>query len=450
MYTGTDTAIPIPLTTRGIGIHSAIYHNTYTKTIAGVPECSAAQLYRISLLQLDVKMQINCRANLTLDDDVEITTPLAFASLFDESQNFRLISEAINSLGNFRLDDANYQPHIPAMPEKYEGNDDANARVGASSHCTTPESFDCEADERLAEDEAPRRLVPNPYLVTIHNLRQVVMALSDDNTPLAERWQFIRRNPIPSAIFEHDLLINADEIMPDDYDLNAIVKDALAFGRMIDAMRDVDENIVERVYFESHGNIALLSCVHHPVGELFAVANGELMYSGMSVVRSTGPKDSGYKFNGCCYLMSELPPDVERMTFDDAAVWAMRSRYLSNSSYETNWINAVSNFSSTQTMVATREEEAVFGDSVPVFNSHYRTMEADRGQQELGFANSRPPPVSMAFPMAMRMIAPMSMPMRMPMPMPQKKLGKKARYKLNRRLRKQHEELVGQCIHYRH
>lgn len=349
MYTGTDTAIPIPITTRGVGIHSSIYHNCYKQSIKSEPKCTAAQLYRISLLQLDTRMQINYRDNLNLDAEVEITTPLAFSPLLDESKNFRLISEAINSLGNFRLDDANYQPHIPAMPEvDIDVHDGGTERAG--SNCSSPEFFDCESELRpitkklLSDDGQPRRIVPNPYLITIHNLRQVVLAMANPDTPLVERRRFIRRNPIPSAVFMRDLLVNPEEIMPADYDEETITKDTVAFREMVHEMRCMYKHLIENVFYKYHGNISLMSCVYHPSGESFAVQNGALSYSGQSIVRSMGPKDSGYKFNGCCYLMSELLPDVEQNFFGDSALWAIRSRYLSNSSYKTNWVNAITNF----------------------------------------------------------------------------------------------------------
>lgn len=342
MYTGTDTAVPIPLTTRGIGIHAAIYYNYYKAAAQNDNKCTAAQLYRISLLQLDTKMQINCKDDLILDDEVEITTPLTFSHGFDERKNFRLISRAINSLGNFALDDASYEPYIPEM-------DEVDCEEGGNSARSSPlsvEFFDCYTTPNPTleydEDERQRRIVPNPYLITIHNLRQVVVSMSNPNTPLAERKRFIHRNPIPSAVFVDNLLTNPDDIMPERYDDEAIGRDMVAFRKMMHEMKTFD--MVERVDYEHHGNIAILSCVHHPIEELFAIKNGRLDYSGQSTVRAVGPKDSAYKFNGCCYLMSEYPMDLLIKSFSAGAVWALRSTYLSNSSYVTSWTSAINNY----------------------------------------------------------------------------------------------------------
>lgn len=346
MYIGTDTAVPIPITTRGIGIHAAIYHNYYRQAAQSDTKCTAAQVYRISLLQLDTKMQINCKDDLILDTEVEITTPLTFNHGFDERKNFRLISRAINSLGNFALDDANYQPYIPEMDE-IECDENANS---ARSSPSSIEFFDCHTTRTSTpaeEDEIPRRIVPSPYLITIHNLRQVVMSISDPNTPLVERKRFIHRNPIPSAIFEDNLLTNPDEIMPDYYDDEAITKDIVAFRKMLHEMDHMYGNSIECIDYEHHGNISVLSCVHHPIEDQFAVKNGRLEYSGESTVRSVGPKDSVYKFNGCCYLMSEVPMDLLIKSYNDGAVWALRSTYLSNSSYVTSWRSAIANYKQT-------------------------------------------------------------------------------------------------------
>lgn len=69
MNTDCDTAIAVPVTTRGIGIHTSNYYALYQQSVEE-PECTVSELYRVSLLQLDAKMQANCREYLKLDPKV--------------------------------------------------------------------------------------------------------------------------------------------------------------------------------------------------------------------------------------------------------------------------------------------------------------------------------------------------------------------------------------------
>lgn len=97
------------------------------------------------------------------------------------------------------------------------------------------------------EDNNNKHIVPNPFLVTIHNLRDVVIALASTKTPLIERMNFMHRNPLPNAVFEDNLLTNPDEIMPSNYDDKSIQKDCLSFQRMINRMSIMYGTITERV-----------------------------------------------------------------------------------------------------------------------------------------------------------------------------------------------------------
>lgn len=343
MYTGTDTAVPVPVTTRGIGIHSSMIHHHYAT--AGYNDCTATQLYRVSLIQLDVKMQINCRENLIMDSEVDITTPLAYFSCFNdisaEPNNFSLLTQAINGLGNFRLDDADYHIYIPEMDEVDIGDGSDRASVTSSQFFDCDDNMPTESTNHNLDGDSAKRIVPNPYLITIHNLRQVVLALADPNTPLKERQHFIHRNPLPSAKFHNYLLTNPDEIMPANFNIELASVDILAFRKMLFQMQDLYSDIIESISYRDHGDISILSCVHHPAKEHFSWQNGSLLYSDQSSVRSMGPKDGLLKHNGSILLMSEYPDEIRPANWSK---WAIRSPYLSNSVYQTNWMMAVYNY----------------------------------------------------------------------------------------------------------
>lgn len=338
--TGTETTVTIPVTTRGIGIHSSMFHHHYTK--AGYNDCSANQLYRVSLIQLDAKMQINSRENSLLDSEVDITTPLAYFSCFNditaEQNNFFLIAQAISSLGNFRLNDVDYQIYIPEMDEVYvcDGSDRASV--------TSSQFYDCDDNiqsEYSLYGDSEKRIIPNPYLITIHNLRQVVLALADPKTPLKERQRFIHRNPLPCAIFHDNLLTNPDEIMPENYNIELALADIFAFRQMLSQMQYFYGDIIENVLYREYYDISILCCVHHPAKEHFSWQNGSLLYTDQSSLRSTGPKIGELKFNGSIYLMSEYPDEILPANLSK---WAIRSPYLSNTVYGSNWMMAVANY----------------------------------------------------------------------------------------------------------
>lgn len=65
------------------------------------------------------------------------------------------------------------------------------------------------------------RFVPEPTTVVLTNLRDVVVALSDPNTPRTYRSKFRTLNPIPGTKWDsEDVLLNADTIMPAEYNTN--------------------------------------------------------------------------------------------------------------------------------------------------------------------------------------------------------------------------------------
>ncbi|KAL4717905.1 hypothetical protein ACJJTC_001323 [Scirpophaga incertulas] len=64
-----------------------------------------------------------------------------------------------------------------------------------------------------------RELVPRPESILLSNLRQVVVRLADPDCPLITRQRFRENSPIPEAMWANDLLLNQDEIIPDNYNL---------------------------------------------------------------------------------------------------------------------------------------------------------------------------------------------------------------------------------------
>lgn len=105
------------------------------------------------------------------------------------------ISCAINSIGIVSTNDRKYIPGI--------GRDNITARGDM--------------------------FIPQSEQVTYSNFRQVVTALADANTPAEYRRRFYRNNPIPGTIWvgapENPILVNADEIIPANYNLQTLRDD---------------------------------------------------------------------------------------------------------------------------------------------------------------------------------------------------------------------------------
>lgn len=77
----------------------------------------------------------------------------------------------------------------------------------------------------IAKTEANGILIPRPENLVLSSLRAVVEMLADADTPLAQRRRFEENNPIPCAVWNNNLLMNADEIIPANYDVNVGLRD---------------------------------------------------------------------------------------------------------------------------------------------------------------------------------------------------------------------------------
>lgn len=323
----TCTAVPIPMTTRGIGIHTNNYYNLVTYAFDKEPPCTIHQMYRVSLLQLDVRIQCCQAASLfPFDPDTDVTYPLPYFNEFTDTsivqENFQILAKAISSVGNFTENGISYQPYVPHMNDRHI--------------YSTAENGD---DDTEFDDN--RQIVPDPYLVTIQNLRSVVLALAIPNTTHRIRRHFVHRNPLPGAVFINDVLTNPDAIMPETYDFKAASEDVLAFLKMMRSFSP-KSNLIEPIQYQRAGHISILSSVHHPRNAFFSLDGMKLTYSEQSTVRAYQPAGELDHFDGCTNLMNEFPSILGRGSeFKDIKRWAIRCEYVSCALYNTNWMSAV-------------------------------------------------------------------------------------------------------------
>ena len=145
------------------------------------------QLYRVSLALLESKM-----ANVYSSyDDCYIFRNDFRSTLYSVSQMPKMISAIIDSLGTFTHRNTKFVPIM--APDRYDNN---------------------------------KILIPDAGSVYYSNLRSVVSSLSDSRTPFEARKWFVQENSIPGARFSADCILeNPDEIMPDGYDNNQLLRD---------------------------------------------------------------------------------------------------------------------------------------------------------------------------------------------------------------------------------
>lgn len=80
-----STAVAIPVTTRGIGFHVHRYHELCTQLFGNTMPCTIYQMYRISLLQLDIRLQFaNKATRYPFDPSVDVTYSFPYLKEFNE------------------------------------------------------------------------------------------------------------------------------------------------------------------------------------------------------------------------------------------------------------------------------------------------------------------------------------------------------------------------------
>lgn len=119
LVTVTDQASVLPVTTRGIGVFvEAIIIKLYFNN-RNIPNCTPWELYRVSLAQLDYKLIVARRGQLS---NVDVNPDLYQNQMLDLEQrekilgcqyNFGPIAHIISAIGNFEYADTTYYPRVP-------------------------------------------------------------------------------------------------------------------------------------------------------------------------------------------------------------------------------------------------------------------------------------------------------------------------------------------------
>ncbi|GLV38133.1 hypothetical protein CBL_10100 [Carabus blaptoides fortunei] len=97
----------------------------------------------------------------------------------------------------------------------------------------------------------------SPIEITINNLRDIVVLLSDPNTGLEVRQAYVNLNSIPAVKFndeQNPILVNPDDIMPADYGINTIRQDFQKIKALLAIVGRKLPKMVGSVTFDEKGN----------------------------------------------------------------------------------------------------------------------------------------------------------------------------------------------------
>lgn len=205
-------ALPLPISTRGIGF-AVSYTYTFLSRFRHF-RMSIYQLYRASLIQFQVRL-FEASESMFKHQIIPKDYNNMHMSLKDrkfvtrEAKNFKMIATVLNSFGPFGYDDISYQPYLP------------------ETEC------------------------PDPFNVTILNLRETVVALSSSTANTKEaRWAFYQHNSIPGAKWEVNestmeaRLTNPNEIIPVEFDISD------DYNQFVDAIMMINQE-----YFNHIGTV---------------------------------------------------------------------------------------------------------------------------------------------------------------------------------------------------
>lgn len=238
--------VVVPITTRGVGfLSNESFEEAKLQCPKAARDCDVHSVYRVSMSQLQHQCDIS-DVNRDLADPIveQLDTqnprmpPEFHHQVASCPQNFSLVSELINSVGQFEHAQTKFRPEI--------------AESG-------PVSVPLETPKRRRPVGV---LVPDPFTVTFKNLRSTVEALSDPHVPVDARRYFIQNNPIPGARFADDLLLNADDIIPAHYGVDGLARDQRRLRAMIERLSPKCSHLVGKCNFAGKGSPAQLVTVY--------------------------------------------------------------------------------------------------------------------------------------------------------------------------------------------
>lgn len=218
---------PISITTRCLGFLTFLIYTKLCESLrvfVVVDRCTIHQMYRVVLAMFEYRLSLVYRKPVTgpfqpFDCD-HVNLGSEFRDAIRSSIDmFKPLSDVINYVGVLTYHQKTWVPRIPT--------------------------------------NAPRYLK-----LLLSNLRDTVLRMSDNATPVAERRAFRLRSSIPGAIWNNDLIVNADEIMPNGYNGQLLMDDVSRFSALYRLASVRFQDMKGVVTYDTVGSPALLTSLH--------------------------------------------------------------------------------------------------------------------------------------------------------------------------------------------
>lgn len=335
---GSSVARVVPVTTRGIGFHCLMFLADAERHISRVelpPRATIHQLYRYSLMQLARQVCLSESGPTHTLAPRMPQTPRVGA--FSAHRNGTFLADAISQIGSFKYDNIQHHVYIPNLTLEMKG------KITSLEPHYEPLSPGASPAKRPANPvnsvvtKDHLYIIPDPYHITIFNLRDAVTQLSNPECPVELRRLFISRNPIPGARFVDDLLVNPSDVMPShyfDYSRQQFRSDISDCLTLFDQMIATNPVCVGEIAMDGKGSELCLVTVRTPPGQDFRIDDG-LKCDGSSHMYASYAMSNVNRLRACVNLMSEMPLLTSR-TFVDSS-FGVRDPALAVHTFVEDW-----------------------------------------------------------------------------------------------------------------
>lgn len=204
----------LPITTRGLGLTiSKLYPVAQSKQ---PDNCTVFALYRASLAQFELQVRNSRRYDVQMEtaprpekQECDFTESYE-QTILSRAKNFQPVSSIINSYGHFQLHASVYHPFVPVPFIK---NQTLFHQEATKRKVTDDKEI---VSKEVLEVRTLTGFVPDPYVVTLSNLRTTVEYLHNGDSDIEVRRYFYEHNPLPGAIWQPAtyILMNPDDIAP--------------------------------------------------------------------------------------------------------------------------------------------------------------------------------------------------------------------------------------------
>lgn len=304
----------VPCSTRAVGFVSQLVVDEAQVTAQRAVQNSGitpSQVYRVTLSQVAVQQHLASKKSVDLQDsNVAPHQPERFPldvaqEVLSTKKTFGVLAHVVNSFGLVKQGARTMRSYVPPHPE-----------IDIPIPCPTSS----DGERRVA---VPRRVVlPNPFRVTVQNLRQTVLALSDPEVPQQVRQYFRMNNPIPGAIWNNDLLVNPDDLCADNYFVSDMFRtDVDRFRRFISAAGSKLGRLFSDCRFDGTASSDMLVSAGVPTG--CRISDNILLFDSDVTFRSSHELSDQQFMSGILALVGENDPQ-NCMSFRDPTIMTSR------------------------------------------------------------------------------------------------------------------------------